>query len=197
MTGKLRRNVVLPGTLADLERAYDKIHAWFFAYPQGEFSLNNLCAELDISKTTANVVVSGLEKEGFLEKKILGKLWRIKANQGHVFFTTRKIAFNLRLIYESGIIEWVKKELPNARAIVLFGSYRKGEDIETSDIDIAVEVLDDKPIEVVKIVVLEKFGYRKKVPVNIHLFSRNKIDLNVFASIANGIVLQGFLEVHP
>ena len=40
-------------------------------------------------------------------------------------------------------------------------------------------------------------GYRKNVPVNVHVFSRNKIDLNLFANIANGIILEGFLEVRP
>ena len=44
---------------------------------------------------------------------------------------------------------------------------------------------------------LEKLGFRKNVKVNIHIFSRNKIDLNLFTNIANGIVLDGLLEVHP
>ena len=45
--------------------------------------------------------------------------------------------------------------------------------------------------------IVEQLGYRKKVNVNLHVFSRNKIDLNLFVNIANGIVLDGFLEVRP
>jgi len=33
--------------------------------------------------------------------------------------------------------------------------------------------------------------------VHLHIFSRNKVDLNLFANISNGIILDGFLEVHP
>ena len=44
---------------------------------------------------------------------------------------------------------------------------------------------------------LEKLGFRTNVKVNLHIFSRNKIDLNLFANIANGIILSGFLEVLP
>jgi hypothetical protein len=40
-------------------------------------------------------------------------------------------------------------------------------------------------------------GYRKNVLVNLHLFTRNRVDLNLFANIANGIVLEGFLEARP
>jgi len=33
--------------------------------------------------------------------------------------------------------------------------------------------------------------------IQIHRFNRNVIDNNMFNSIANGIVLSGFLEVNP
>lgn len=178
----------------ELERAYDKIHAWFFAFPQGEFSLNDLAAELEISKTTANVVISQLIQDGFLNVSKLGKLWRIKTNQDHKWFTTRKIPFNLRLVYECGIIGWIEQHVQNAKAIILFGSYRSGDDIEKSDLDIAVEVSGNQKLEIFTVTILE-VGYRKNVRANVHLFSRNHVDINLFASIANGIVLSGFLEV--
>jgi len=183
-------------TIAELERAYDKLHVWFFAYPQEEFSLNELCKQLDISKTTANIQISHLENEGFLEKKILGKLWRIKANVNHPSFIRKKIPFNLQMIYESGILEWIRQNIPNATVVVLFGSYRKGDDINGSDLDIAVEIIGDKKLEIVP-VVIQELGYRKNVNANIHVFTRNHVDLNLFANIANGIVLEGFLEVRP
>ena len=44
---------------------------------------------------------------------------------------------------------------------------------------------------------MQALGYRKNIKVNLHVFSRKHIDLNVFANIANGIVLNGFLEVRP
>ena len=198
-TLKSEKVIELKGaTIHELERAYDKIHAWFFAYPTKEFSLNELSKNLEISKTAANVIVSQLEKESFLEKEILGKLWRIKANQYHPNFIKRKIPFNLQHVYKSGIIEWIKENIPNSKSIILFGSFRWGEDVKESekesDLDIAVEVENNKPLQILQGVIKE-FGYRKNVKVSIHIFSRNSIDLNLFSSIANGIVLDGFLEV--
>ena len=69
--------------------------------------------------------------------------------------------------------------------------------MEESDLDIAVEITGNHDLQVIQLGVLQQLGYRSNVPVNLHVFSRNKIDLNLFANIANGIVLAGFLEVRP
>jgi len=83
------------------------------------------------------------------------------------------------------------------KAIYLFGSYRKGDDNEKSDIDIAVEVLDNKDIRIIEAGIISKFGFRKNVKINLHIFSKNKVDFNLFSNIVNGILLEGFLEVKP
>ncbi|MEK6891655.1 MAG: nucleotidyltransferase domain-containing protein [Nanoarchaeota archaeon] len=188
--------------LIEENQAYLKILNWFFSFPNMEVSLNDLSQQLRISKTTANKIVSELERKGFLKKEVLGRIWRISCNQNHPYNFTRKIAYNLSWVYESVIINLTKEIVLKdrgitPRAIILFGSYRKGDDTEKSDIDIAVEVLDNKDTQVIQLGVLPQFGYRTKVPINLHIFSRNKIDLNLFANIANGIVLEGFLEVRP
>lgn len=177
--------------------AYIKILNWFFSYPTKEMSLSDLSEVLKISKTTANGMVMRLIIEDFLKKEVLGRIWRISCNQEHRYFRTRKIVYNLDNVYESNIISKIHTLIPSSRAIVLFGSYRKGDDTEKSDIDIAVEVLGDEEVQVIELGKISKLGYRKNVVVNLHVFSRNKIDLNLFSNIANGIVLEGFLEVHP
>ena len=180
--------------LIELNEAYQKALIWFFSFPNIEMSLNGLSEQLEISKTTANKIVTLLVNEGFLSKKVLGKVWRISCNQDHIYNYSKKIAYNLMMMYESGIIEEIHKVIENPRAIVLFGSYRKGDDDETSDIDIAAEVLDSEEVKIMELGILPQLGYRKNVIVNLHIFSRNKIDLNLFSNIANGIVLEGFLE---
>ncbi len=177
--------------------AYEKIINWFFSYPNKEMSLSDLSEVLKISKTTANRIVMQLIDEDFLKKEVLGRIWRISCNQNHPYFYTKKIGHNLNRVYGSDVLEKVHKLIPSSKAIVLFGSYRKGDDTEKSDIDIAVEVLGDENVQVRELGKIQKLGYRKNVTVNIHVFSRNKIDLNLFSNIANGIVLEGFLEVHP
>ena len=181
----------------ELREGYRKATYWFFAYPTREVSLNDLTRLVEISKTTANKTVLQLADEGFLKMDLLGNVWRISCNQKHPFNTTRKIPYNLELVYESGVIEEVLKAIPSLRSIILFGSYRKGDDIETSDLDIAVETLDDEDVAISHLGTIPQLGYRKNVKVNLLKFSRNKIDLNLFSNIVNGIVLYGFFEARP
>ena len=183
----------------DLEvtEAIRKVIYWFFAYPSKEISLTDLATNTGISKTTANSIVSLLVKDKFLKKDIIGKVWRLQCNIDHPLNTTLKIAYNLELIYKSGITDEVYKSVPNARNVILFGSYRKGDDTNESDIDIAVETLTTEELKVTSLITLKNIGYRKNVVVNLHQFSRKHIDINLFNNIANGIVLDGFLEVNP
>lgn len=181
----------------DLDIAYYKVAYWFFSYPNAEYTLTSLVEVTNISKTTANRVVTRLINEGFLTKKEIGKAWLITCNQQHIYNFSEKVANNLKTVLLSGIVQEVHKVVKNPRAIILFGSYRKGDDTDKSDIDIAVEVSDNKELRIQELVTFQEFGYRKNVKVNLHIFSRAKIDLNLFANIANGIVLDGFLEVRP
>lgn len=186
--------------LIETNEAYQKVLYWFFSFPNMETGLNDLSSGLRISKTTAKKIVGALVAEGFLNKKIYGKAWRVTCNRENFHNLTTKIAFNLSMVYVAyygGLRENILKMVGNAKSIILFGSYRKGDDDEESDIDIAVEVMDDKDVRIVEFRVIPQFGFRRNIQVNLHIFSRNKIDLNLFSNIANGIVLEGFLEVMP
>lgn len=182
--------------LIELNEAYNKVMIWFFSFPEKAIGLNELSGLINISKTTAKRVVKKLVSEGFLSIEVLGKLWRISVNSSHRYNYSRKISYNLTMIHESGILKSIHEILSNSRSVVLFGSYRKGDDNEKSDIDIAVEVLGEDS-RIIEIRVIPKLGFRKNVPVNLHVFSRETVDINLFSNIANGIVLEGFLEVKP
>ncbi len=181
----------------ELERAYEKCLVWFYASPRRTIGLTKLAELIKSSKTATKQAVESLVKQEFLLREIAGRAWILSANPKQRYFITKKIAYNLDKIYESGVIEAIHQQIPGARSIILFGSYRWGADNEESDVDIAVEILDNKEVEVKRLGIIGELGYRKNVPVNLHIFSRNKIDLNLFANIANGIVLEGFLEVRP
>ena len=183
--------------LLELNEAHQKVLYWFFSFPNRQIGLNDLSLALKISKVTARNIVNLLERAGFLSKKIYGKTWIISCNLEHEYNYTRKIAFNLEMVFEaySELKYHIFKIISNPKAIILFGSYRRGDDNEKSDIDLAVEVSDNQALRIVNLGVITIFGYRENVPVNLHIFSRNKIDINLFSNIANGIVLEGFLEV--
>lgn len=181
----------------ELERTYEKCLAYTYAFPQRTIGLNELSTLIKSSKSATKQAVEALMVQQFFVRETVGKAWLLSVNEAHPFLKIKKIPYHLDKIYESGVVDVIHKEVPHARAIILFGSYRKGDDTEKSDIDIAAEVIDNKELEIVLLGVIRQIGYRKNVPVNVHLFSRNKIDLNLFANIANGIVLDGFLEVRP
>lgn len=187
--------------LMQLNEAYIKVMQWFFSYPSINISLSDLSKELSISKKSASRIVSQLLDEGFLIKEEIGKTWRISCNAKHPYNFTRKISYNLSLIYqllyESKIINEIYSLVGNPKAIILFGSYRKGDDNEKSDIDLAVEIVGNQELKIINMGTIQQLGYRKNIPLNIHVFSRNKIDLNLFSNISNGIVIEGFLEARP
>lgn len=174
---------------------YQKVMELFFSFPEKEFGLNKIVKILKISKTTANKVINTLINEKFINRKIIGKNWVLLNNTEHIYNKTKKIICNLDLLHSSKILEEIENKFPGYKCIILFGSYRKGDDTEKSDIDIAVEVYGKKNLEIEEFKILKKLGYRKGVLVNIHLFSREKVNENLFSNIANGIVLKGFLEV--
>lgn len=177
------------------ERAYNKCLAWFFAFPTKKIGLTELSKLIKSSKTGTKQAVETLIKKEYVIREIIGKAWTLISNQNNSGLLRKRICYHLDKIYESGIVELVRKEVPQAKAIILFGSYRYGVDTEESDIDIAVEKLG-KNDHSITIFDIEQLGYRRKIKVNLHKFSR-KIDLNLFSNIANGIILDGFLEVRP
>jgi predicted nucleotidyltransferase len=183
--------------LQEASESYRKVLRYFFSFPGQPISLNDLSRNIKSSKTSTKAAVMRLIKEGFLKKEVIGNAWRISAEPKNQFAITRKIPYNLEIIYESGVIARVYNKIPEARAIVLFGSYRWGTDNEKSDIDIGVEVLGNKPMRIETLLKFDNLGFRKNVKVNLHIFSRAKIGLNLFTNIANGIVLDGLLEVRP
>src|SRR3989344_6026189 len=183
--------------LREGSESYRRILSYFFSFPEHPIGLTGLSEQIGSSKTSAKVAVTQLIEQGFLKKEEVGNAWRLSADQKSPLVIMKKIPYNLQLLYESGIIGAVYNKIPNARAILLFGSYRWGTDNEKSDIDIAVEVLDNSEMRIETLGLIEQFGFRKDVKVNLHIFSRNKIDLNLFTNIANGILLDGLLEVHP
>jgi predicted nucleotidyltransferase len=174
-----------------------KMLYWFFAYPNQAFGINELSTKLKIAKTTTVLVVQLLAKEKFLTIEYVGRYWRVTVNTAHEYMVEKKVPYHLSLMYESKIIKVIQQKFPGAKAIVLFGSYRKGDDTQKSDVDIAVEVLGTEQPKQVLLGTFKKLGYRENVPVTLLVFNRQHISLNLFANIANGIILDGFLEVRP
>src|SRR3989338_5469457 len=117
----------------EMNEAYQKALVFFFSFPTIKIGLSDLAVEINVSKTTANRIVERLIQEGFLKKNVIGKTWQIYCDQKHPYNYSRKVARHYTMIYEAKIVGLIHQTIPNPRAIILFGSYRKGDDTEESD----------------------------------------------------------------
>lgn len=177
------------------ETARNRILKIFFTYPEKEFSLSELAREAGVAKANIGKILNDLYELEIIEITKLSKIWRIKSNQNNWGFIKGKIVYNLDFIYQSGIVKYLNERYRNPKSITLFGSFRDGTDISCSDIDIAIESNDFKKYTIVEI--KELYNFKKIIDrrIQVHEFNRQDIDINLFNSIANGIVLLGFLKV--
>lgn len=177
------------------ETAKNKIVEVLFKYPEKEFSLSDLAGEAGVAKANIGRILEEFREAGLINIEKLSKIWRIKANQTNYMYVNSKIIHNLNFVYKSGLVEFLIEFFKNPKAIVLFGSFRKGEDLSNSDIDIAIESDDAKEYQVMGLRELAEFEQMAGRKIQIHLFNRKNVDIGVFNNIANGILLWGFLEV--
>ena len=146
---------------------------------------------LEVTQPAIMKALPQLEKDTLIKIKQdkETKRWSIELNRDYHIVIQLKRADNLRQIYETGLADFLEKEFAGA-AIILFGSYSKGEDIINSDIDIAVIGRRDKQID---LSVYEKKLERK---ININFYESFKsIHKNLKENLCNGIVLVGGVEL--
>jgi predicted nucleotidyltransferase len=184
--------------LFDKRNTLEKIASMFYLYPDRDFTLSALAQEAGVSKSSVGEILEEMSDANFIKVERIGKkTMLIRANNESFEFLRWKIVYNLKSILYSGIIEELVNKFRNPRAVVLFGSYRWGQDAKDSDIDIAIETVDDVSYEVLEFSSgpVKEFEENMKRKVQVHIFNRKKIGLSFFNNVANGIVLYGFLEV--
>ena len=170
-----------------------KSSAWlvfgaFARSPTKAFHIRELSRILDLAPTSINLHLKELEKNKLIVQDKTGLYTSYKANFDSEEFRFYKKIHNLIELKESDLIEEIEDKL-FPTAIVLFGSYMKGEDIETSDIDIFL-IAEKKTINLSR--------YEKQLSRKIQLFFSddiNKLPRELKNNILNGIVLSGFLKV--
>jgi len=166
-----------------------KIKDFFFLNPTIRLWVRQIERDLKVSLPLVIRYTKELENEKILKSTGAG-ITLYSADRTSPEFLLEKKLYNLRSLYSSGLITFLMQQLSNP-TIVLFGSYARGEDVETSDIDIYIESVQKE------IPPLSKF--EKKLQRKIQLFRYKDIskleNKELANNIINGITLNGFLEV--
>lgn len=163
------------------------IKEYFFNYPTAKIRVRQLERTLKLPLPSIIRYCKDLEQEGIIITQTIGNVNFYTASKNETYNLEKRL-YNIKTLYDSGVINQIKKQLSNP-VIVLFGSYSRGEDTEESDIDIYLETTDKKQLIIKNTPLsgkIQVFKYKsiKAIP-NPHL--RN--------SIINGIVLNKQLEV--
>lgn len=167
-----------------------KIKEYFFTSPTSKLRVREIERLLKLSLPSVIRYSKELQKENILTTIKIGNVVFYTGNRADKNFILEKKLFNIKLVYDFGLIEFLKIELNNP-VIILFGSYSKGEDTENSDIDLYIQTPSKKEISIKK--------FEKVLKRNIQIIRHKSIfdikNLNLSNNIVNGIILNNYIEV--
>ena len=159
----------------------------YFMQRPDEIHIRGLSEEVEMPYPSVRKALKDLEEEGFVESDEKSKM-TFYSPTGEKFRKAKKLV-NLEKLEDSGIANFLEKEL-RPEAVVLFGSFLEGRDDEDSDIDIAVISGREKDLDLKEFE--ETLGREIHLTEVENLKQENKEFRN---TLANGLVLQGYLEV--
>lgn len=155
----------------------------FFKEPTTIHFIREIGREINLAPTSVKIIVNELLKSGLIKIKKSKPFNGYVANREDELFLFYKRAYNLSTLYE---LKQLIIESLHPKAIVIFGSYSKGEDIETSDIDLVAISRVSRNIK------LDNLEGKLKRKINLMIVENiNKFDKPIVKSIYNGIVLYG------
>jgi len=167
-----------------------KVMNLFFRYPNREFYVREIARLTKLSPSGILKITKRLEKEELILRKKGKVTENFVANRDSEEFISLKRTFNIYFLFDSGLISELTKQYNHPECVVVFGSYVKAEDIETSDIDIAIITGKELSLN------LKKFEEKLGRTISIHQITNlNKSSKEFKNSLANGIVLYGYLKV--
>ncbi len=154
-----------------------------------KLSQREIAKILKVSPTAVANSIKELKKNQFIKVEKTKTINFVSFNRDKEEAIELKRVENLRNIYVLGLFDFLRKEFAGG-TIILFGSYSRGEDTNTSDIDFAVIGRKDKMIE------FEKFEKILERKININFYdSWKEIHKHLKNNILNGILLWGSVEL--
>jgi predicted nucleotidyltransferase len=168
----------------------ERIKEFFFTNPNARLRVRGIEKKLKLPLPSIIRYCKELEKEEILITIKTGNVVFYTADKTSHDFLLEKKLYNIKSLYVSGLIEFIKVELNNP-PIIVFGSYSKGEDVENSDIDLYIETPASKKINL--------NDFENKLSRKMQAFQYKGLkdirNMNLANNIINGIILNGYIEV--
>jgi len=162
----------------------------FLSIRAGEkLSQREIAKALNVSPTAVANAVRNLAAKELIKVERTKTINFISFNRDNPKAIELKRVENLKQMHLSGLSGFLEESLAGS-TIILFGSYARGEDTKTSDIDIAVIGRKDKLLD------LKAFEKTLNRQINVNFYDSWKgIHKNLKNNILNGIVLHGSVEL--
>jgi len=157
-----------------------KVAQVFFIEPTKTHYIKEISRKIKLAHTSVKKHVTDLLKEGLIENDSRGVFKGYKSARENPDFIFAKKISNIIQLRESGLLDALKDKYP--KSIILFGSYDKGEDIESSDIDIFVSSKKFK---------IDKEKFEKYLNRNIHILFEDEVNSSLMGSIKQGNLIFG------
>lgn len=156
------------------------VAAIFFIEPTKVHLIKEISRRISLAHTSVKKHLVTLIDIGFIEPVKSEPFSGYRAKRDNPDFIFYKKIANIIALKDSGLTEKIKEKYP--KLIILFGSYDKGEDVETSDIDIFI---DSKKFSIN----LDKF--KKYLKRDIHIIFQEESSKSLLESIKQGTILFG------
>jgi len=160
-----------------------KVLEVFFQEPTSMHFIREIGKKIKLAPTSVRNNIKEIEKIGLIQVNKSKPFNGFIANRDNEQFLFYKKVYNLYSLYKlkENLIENF-----HPKAIIVFGSYSRGEDIETSDIDILIISKVKKEID------LKRFEKDMKRKINLMIVNDlNKLDENIQKKVRNGFTLYG------
>jgi len=165
-----------------------KLMKLFLDSPTESFRLREIARLTKISPPSVMDYLKEFENGGLVRRQIKRKIpfyTAIRDSSNFILYKKISILFELNNV---GLIDYLWDKL-SPEAIILYGSFSKGESIESSDVDLFILGKDKN---------LELTDFEKKLSKKIHLLfkkSLEEIPNELKNNILNGIILKGYIKV--
>ncbi len=168
----------------------DKVIAVLFTRPEYHFHLRELARLTKLNPNTIITITDRLQKEGLAVKRKFKSLMEIFCSTDSPAYRRKKKLFNLSQVQDSGLVDFLVQFYNHPHAIILFGSYARGEDLSTSDIDLAIITAAKKKPPLT--------AWEKKLHRPLHLLTLEYKDISseLYQNLINGMVLSGYLKIN-